>query len=318
MMMRNSVLRRASVTQCTDRVSGIWLPVTTRVWLMQFGADSPRVRTLAAVLRETRERVGISQRELSRRLNVANSTVGRWEKGQAVPSTEAVAKALDCLGIDEEEREYILSLARGSVSDDWLASGMPGMTHELSVLMDYERNARRIFQWAPLLIPGVLQTSDYARAIMSAQGALPPSVADARVNLRMARRDAVTRRRNPTELVALVGEPAIRGGIGGREVMVDQLHYLLDVADRDNITLQVVRMSGEWHPGHVGPFMLYEFDRTPPVVYLEHERASAFVVDDSDIRGFKAAVDIIGDVAMSQEDSIGLITKLIKIGEESP
>lgn len=301
-VMRISLDRGASVTQCTDRVSGKWLPVTTRVLLMQFSAGSPRAQTLAAVLRETRDGVGISQRELSRRLNVANTTVGRWEKGLAVPSPEAVAKVLDCLEIyDDEERDRILALA-SSRSDDWLVSGIPGMTQQVSGLMNYERTARHITQWAPLLIPGVLQTSDYARAMMSAQGTLSPSVADARVNLRMARRDAVTRRRNPTELVALIGEPAIRGGIGGREVMGDQLCHLVDLAASDNITLHVVHMSGEWHPGHSGPFMIYEFERMRPAVYLEHHRVGAFVVEEDDVGEFRAAADIIRGVGMSPEE----------------
>lgn len=281
-------------------------------------ADSPRARTLAAALREARVQVGISQRELSRRMTVANSTIGRWENGQILPSADDVAKLLCCLRIDDEERESILSIASDTVADDWLTSGQPGVTQQLAGLMDCERTARQIVQWAPLVIPGVLQTSDYARAMM-ARGTASPGDADHRVMLRMARRDAITRRREPTGLVALIGEPAIRGGIGGRAVMVDQLRQLLDLAAHDNITLQVVGVAGEWHPGHAGPFMLYEFDgKRRATVYLEHHRTGAFIVDGNDVRDYRAAIETIRGVGMSPEDSLELIACLVKTMEETP
>lgn len=283
-----------------------------------FSADSPRVRTLAAVLREARERVGISGRELSRRMEVANSTIARWENGQIVPSADDVAKVLTCLGIESDERESILSIARDTIADDWLTSGPTGVSRQLAGVMECERTARHVTEWAPLLIPGMLQTSAYARAIL-ARGTLPPGEAETRVMMRMARREAITRRRDPTALIALIGEPAIRGGIGGRAVMADQLRQLLDFAALDNITIQVVSVAGEWHPGHTGPFILYEFEEhRRPIVYLEHHRSGAFLVDDNDIRDFQAAVDTVRGVGMSSKDSLEFISDLVKTMEETP
>lgn len=284
-----------------------------------FSADSPRARTLAAALREARDGAGISARELSRRMEVANSTVSRWEKGQIVPGAADVAKLLTCLGIDGVDRERILSIARDTIADDWLTSGPTGISRQLAGIMECERTARHVIDWAPLLLPGMLQTSNYARAIMEAQGTLSPGEAETRVMMRMARREAFTRRRDPTQLVALIGEPAIRGGIGGSAVMADQLRQLLDFVALDNITIQVVDVSGEWHPGHLGPFILYEFgEGRRPIAYLEHHRSGAFLVDDNDIRDYQAAVEIIRGAGMSQEDSLVLIADLIKTMEATP
>jgi DNA-binding XRE family transcriptional regulator len=278
---------------------------------MQLSADSLRAHILGTMLRDARERVSISQRELSRRLNVANSTIGRWENGSAAPSAETVARALDCIdNVENAVREDLLSLAGESDDGDWLNSGPLGITPQLAGLMKFERMARRISQWSPLTIPGVLQTSDYARAMLSAQ--MSPNLCEARVNLRMARRDSVTRRRNPVALLALIGEPAIRGGIGGPDVMSDELGYLIEVAKSPNITLRVVKTDTAWHPGHSGPFMIYEFARLPSFVYLENHRSGAFLTEDHDVREFHTAATTIQTHALTESDSLDLISSLAR------
>lgn len=280
-------------------------------------AGSPRARTLAAMLREVRERTGISVRELARRLQLAHTTVGRWENGQTVPTSEDVASVLACLQIGGQERENILSLARGSAADDWLASGPPGIAKQLAGVMECERTATGITEWAPLVIPGLLQTSDYAKAMLT-RDTLSSGEVETRVIMRMARRDAVTRRRDPTPLVALIGEPAIRGGIGGPAVMLDQLRHLSDAAKSDTITIQIVTVSGEWHPGHAGPFILYDFDENlRPIVYLEHHRSGAFIVEEDDLRDYRAAIETIRDRGMTPDDSAELINELITTMEPS-
>jgi hypothetical protein len=105
-----------------------------------------------------------------------------------------------------------------------------------------------------MVIPGPLQTSDYARAILES-GTSSPAEVESRLMMRMARRDAFTRWRDPIRLLALIGEPAIHGGIGGPQVMADQLAHLLDMAKLNTVDLHVVSVSGDWHPGLQGPFM---------------------------------------------------------------
>jgi len=184
--------------------------------------------------------------------------------------------------------------------------------------MECERTARLITEWAPLVIPGLLQTSAYARAMLGV-GTLSAGEIETRVMLRMARRDAFTRRRNPTRLVALIGEPAIRGGIGGPSIMADQLSYLKELAELETITLQVVGVSGEWHPGHAGPFIRYEFDEgLPPILYLEHHVSGAFLVDESDLKDYDAAIETIRARGLSPEASVQLITDIMTSLEATP
>jgi transcriptional regulator with XRE-family HTH domain len=269
------------------------------------------------MLREARVHTGISVRELARRLQVAHTTVGRWESGHTVPGSDDVAAVLACLQIPDEERERILAVERGSVADDWLASGPPGISQQLAGVMECERTATSIVEWAPLLIPGMLQTSAYTRAMLT-RGTLSAGEVETRVALRMARRDSFTRRRDPTQLVALIGEPAIRGGIGGQSVMADQLRHLLDNAKYDTVTIHVVSVAGEWHPGHTGPFILYSFnDGMRPIVYLEHHRSGTFLVDEDYLREYQRAVDMIRRVARGPDESQELIANVMTALEES-
>jgi hypothetical protein len=101
--------------------------------------------------------------------------------------------------------------------------------------------------------------------------------------------------------------------------MADQLRELLDLAALDTVGLQVVGMNGDWHPGILGPFILYEFDaKMPPIVYLEHHRSGAYTVDGSDVKDYRAAIETIRDIGMGKEDSLELIREQIKILEETP
>lgn len=271
-----------------------------------------RARSLAAALRDVRTRAKVSVREVARRLSVHHTTVSRWETGAVVPSAEDVAAYLAVISVTGDERDRILALARASDESDWLISGPPGISPQLASVMDYERTASAITVWAPLVIPGLLQTSDYAAAIISRSSAsISPGEVEARVMVRNARRDALTRL-HPVQLHALVGLPALHGQIGGRAIMVSQLRHIADMAQRDNVTVQAYDLGGEWTPAHAGQFILYEFEEDlSPVVYLEHHRSGAFLVDEQDVVDYKAAAETIRREAMSPSETTELIASVI-------
>jgi transcriptional regulator with XRE-family HTH domain len=207
---------------------------------------NPRARALAGALRQAREAKvpKVSMNSLARVLGESKSTVSYWETGNRVPSTEDVASYLTALGIVGEQRDTILDLARGASEPDWLTVGIPGIAQQLAGVLECERTASAVTNWSMGLVPGILQTSDYAREVI---GQDFPG-AEAKVALRLSRRDALTRR-NPVHLTALLGEMAVRQVIGGREIMADQLRYLLTVAELETVRLQVVPIGDGWHPG---------------------------------------------------------------------
>lgn len=246
-------------------------------------------------------------REVARRLGTAHSVVSYWETSKRVPRLEDVASYLTAIGVTGDDREAILALGRHAGDQDWLTVGIPGISQQLAGTMECERAAAAITDWSPHLVTGLLQTSDYARAIISGD-ALPPGEVEAGVLVRMGRRDVVTRS-NPVRLTALLGEAALHELIGGPRVMADQLRHLVKLAESNTITIQVVRSSQGWHPGLLGPFVLYDFDGAPSIVLLAHYRTGAFVSEPDDVADYKSAVDKIHQLAMSPADSLSLITR---------
>ncbi len=246
-------------------------------------------------------------REVGRRLDISHSVVSYWETSKRVPRLEDVASYLTAIGVTGDEREAILALGRHAGDQNWLAVGIPGMSQPLIGVMECERAAAAITDWSPHLVTGLLQTSDYARAIIGGE-ALAGGEVEARVLVRMGRRDVVMRS-NPVRLTAYLGEAALHEMIGGPRVMADQLRHLIKVAESDTITIQVVRSYQGWHPGLMGPFVVYDFEGSPSIVLLEHHRTCAFVVEPDEVAGYKTAVDRIDQLAMSLADSLALITQ---------
>ncbi len=251
----------------------------------------------------------MSGRELSRRLGLSHGTVSHWETGRRIPTPEDVASLLTAAGITGAEKQRVIELARHASEPNWLTVGMPGIPQQLAGAVECERAASSIVEWAPMGLPGLLQTGDYARAIAAASG-LPSYELEQRVVLRLARREVLTRR-DPVVFHALVGEDALRDKIGTPEVMEEQLRYLLELAERENITIQIVPPRIGWHPGIAGPFVLYDFPEAPSVVHFEHFSSGAFVPDEDDVLAYRKAVDSIRAVALGQKDSTKLMAEIL-------
>lgn len=284
------------------------------LWYMgRTSAETPRARALAELLTKEVKDAGISARELGKRMGVSHVTIGRWIRGETRLDPEDVAAMLAHLGVNGEQRDQILALARGNHGQaDWLTTGAPGVSQQLAGVMHLERTANQMLDWSPAVVPGLLQTRDYAEAILSSGSKLPVDEVQHRVDLRMARRDALMRT-DPIQLDAFVGEPAVLGGIGGRRVMVDQLRYLLKMADRfDSVTIRMVSLFHDWHPGLMGPFLLYDFPDLPSIVHLEHHSSGAFLYDKKELEAYQDAAATLRRVAHDPGGTRAMIAEKIR------
>lgn len=242
------------------------------------------------------------------RLGLSHGAVSFWETGRRAPTTEDVAALLAALHVVGEEREEILGLARHVSDGSWLTTGVPGAPAQLAGVMECERAAVEMIEWAPMVVPGLLQTSDYARAVFAA-GDHSTQDLETRVMLRLARREVLERAKS-LRLRALVGEQALREQLATPPVMRQQYAYLLTVSRRPNIEIRVVRSNVGWHPGLMGPFILFGFDDQPDVLYLEHHRTGAFTPDEDDVRAYHEAVSRMETLALSTEESREFIETL--------
>lgn len=264
-------------------------------------------RELATALRDLRGHRSLTTRAVADRITVSAANISHWERGARLPSDERLCQLLDALDASADERERLLGLRRQAEGPGQFNAGQPGIDATLAQLIDHERAATRITVGAPLLIPGLLQTSDYARAIMSSQ---PDS--ELRVALRSGRRDIITRAREPVELVALIDSGALTRPVAPLAVMRDQLQHVLDLGRRPNVTIQVVSSTFQgYHPMLAGPSELIEFAKAAAIVLLEHHRSSAFLWEEEDVAEFVEAAELIRTkVAMTPARSAEVIAEI--------
>lgn len=272
-------------------------------------APHPRARAIAAALKKLCEDRGVGVRELARRVDTSHANVSYWLNGRRIPPIENVATILHELGVVGAERDRILDLARDAESkSNWLSSGMPGMSPGLAGVLDCEATADDILEWSMSVIPGLLQTSAYARAVLSA--AREGNGIDSLVMMRLGRQEVLTRPK-PVKFTALIAEEALGQVLTSEEDHAGQLKHISEMAKRPNITVQIVGARQGWHPGLTGPFIIYNFPDAPSIIHIEHLSSSAFLYEPRDVEAFQAAAQVVRGKAMSPEASADLIASVI-------
>lgn len=263
-------------------------------------------RELGAQLRQLRKDAGLSLRDLEKRVGFSNAKISLWENGRRLPSIDDLEHVLEDLNATDDDRERLLGLRQA-------ATDVPGVIttgnigRQLAKLIDYEERADGIFYWAPLLVPGLLQTSAYTRAVMSNVPNAEP-----RVKLRSGRQQILTRRRNACTLHAILDSEVLVRPVAPIDVMIDQLHFLLDMAKRPNVTLQIVSSTRPgYHQGLAGPFELINFPTAAPVVHLEHVSSSVTLWKGEDVKRFIDTSGMIQQAAMTPAESAGVIEDIV-------
>lgn len=271
---------------------------------------TPKLRALGVALRKAREARGVGLRELARQLDDDPGALSRYETGERASKPEKVSQILATLGVRGEDYDSIMALTRDSEGPLWIAVSLHQRQRQVEAMLEFEDMASRITVVDPLLIPGLLQTRGYAEGIMKADEDVPASEIRTRVAVRMGRQ-SVLDRANPVRLDAFVGEGVLDQLIGTPSVMAEQLRWLLEIGGRDNLTIRVMPKSSGWHPGLEGMFNLIESEPLP-VVLLDTRRSSVFLHEQADVDSYRRAVERVARIAMSPEDSAGLITEHLR------
>lgn len=265
---------------------------------------TPKARALGRALREAREGTGRKLRAFADELGRDPGLLSRWETGERAPTPEQVAQILTLLGVNGARFDEIITLAQGTTDPRWLAITLPEQSQQFNALLDLEESAKRIINVTPLLMPGLLQTNDYIRAMFTI-GA-PPGEAAARVASRIGRKE-VLNRPDPPHLLALVGEAVLAQMIGSPEIMVGQLRHLAEMASWSTVDVRVISFASDWHPGLEGPFVIIEPRQATPVVQLENRRSLLLLHEEADVAPYQEAAERVLAVALSPDDSARLI-----------
>ncbi|MFD9890890.1 Scr1 family TA system antitoxin-like transcriptional regulator [Amycolatopsis sp. NPDC059027] len=271
---------------------------------------------LGAALKAVREARKLTQRSMALAIGRKESDSGllsRWEKGERIPKPEEVDAIVKALDLDEATATELAELLAAATSEgqggQWLAVTLPERRQQLNAMLAFEHTATKVTQVTPLLIPGVLQTSDVIREIMR-KGKLPEHEIVERVAMRIGRRELITRR-NPAHLEVLLGESAIRYVIGGREIWADQLRYLLEMTELPNVEVRLVPYSAGWSPVLSGPFIIVDSDVRESIVHVETQRSGLILKDADDVAAHRREADGAKEAALEPAATVDYINKVI-------
>ncbi|MGV9503265.1 helix-turn-helix domain-containing protein [Streptomyces sp. NPDC003642] len=279
---------------------------------MQHG-PAVRRRKLGAELRALRAAAGLTSGEAARLVGWHQSKVSRIETGTSGVKPADVRLLLDAYRVADTQLRDLLMMLAGS--DDtggrhhwWHAyRGVLPPTYRDFISLESQASAMRTLETT--VVPGLLQTPEYARAVTrAAVEGLPEDRLDTLVEVRLARQD-VLRADPPLELSAVLDEAVLRREVGGPGVMARQLERLVEAARLPQVRLQVLPFAAGAHIGVTGPFVIFSFSSTSDldVVVLDHLTSSLYLERKEDLQAYTEAFNALQIHALSPEDSLDFI-----------
>jgi transcriptional regulator with XRE-family HTH domain len=273
-----------------------------------------RRRYLSAELKRLRIEAGISAGQAADALGCSTDKIHWIERaGWSHPKWRDVRDLLDAYGVAANpKRDELITLARESGGKDWWQPYSRMLSKKYTAFIGLEADAASVLTFELCMVPGLLQTEDYARAAIEAAAAgLTAEEIDQRVAVRMERQ-RIFHEGDSRRLYAVVDEAALRRPVGGPNVMRAQIEHLIDLAGHPKITLRVVPFSAGPHPSATGAFTLLSFSEgSPMAVYAETVGGDVLVEDPLEIAGYERVFRRLGAMALTPE---GTVTALTTIG----
>jgi transcriptional regulator with XRE-family HTH domain len=268
-----------------------------------------RARRLAAELQRRCEATGMSREEVARQLEWSTSTLFRIETGRNRPQPGNVRMLLELYGVTGPERHALIQLTREARQPGWWHSFRDVLPNPYEVYIGLEAGATPIRNFEPVVVPGLLQTADYAREIFrNGPIELDPEEVERLLEVRLARQEILARADRP-RLWAVIDEAVIHRVVRSPSVMREQLRHLAESAREGKTTIQVVPYRAGAHAGAIGAFVILDFaDATDPaVVYVETLAGDIYLEKRPDVNRYTLAFDRLVAAALHPDDSVHLI-----------
>ncbi|MET9290484.1 helix-turn-helix transcriptional regulator [Streptomyces sp. NPDC003077] len=273
-----------------------------------------RRRRLATILIKYREEAGKSIDDAAARIGCHRTKINRIENARLGISVGELRDLMGFYGVgDAELVEEMISLARQGRAPGWVRRASKARP-SYSDLIGYEETTNYIRSYEQTLITGLLQTPEYARAVINAaQAALEDDEVEALVTARMERQKFLGGHKSP-RLHVIQGEAALRLQVGGPEVMGQQLDHLAFIALRPWIDLQIIPDRAGAHAGLYGSFVIYGFPHPAfsDVVCVEHRTGTLYMETPEEIEEYTLVFDSLRSIALSPSDSLDLVAEIRK------
>jgi transcriptional regulator with XRE-family HTH domain len=271
----------------------------------RFNPPTPRSRRLGRELRRLREAAKLTLEQVGVALECSPSRVQRIESGEIRVRPGDVMEILNALGVghDTEPGRTLLTMTQGLRETGWWQQ-LGSLSQKYLTYIAFESEATRLLNYEPTLVPGLLQTEDYARSVISAGWDLEPDAINERVQARLKRQSVLTREQKPLRLWAVVSEAVVLCDVGGREVLVKQLGHLVEMSKLPNVSIQVLPFAAGAHLADKGGFALLSFEKgDPDLGYIETLGGELFLESTEDIRKLSAVYDNLKTLALSPAES---------------
>lgn len=293
--------------------------------MSETGSTLPR-RQLGRYLLEWRTRAGLTQQRAAELLEIGTSSLQRLEKGQnSRIKSRDIRAACDLYGVPGDLTEALVGLAKQANVKSWWHQYGDLIPKTFDVYVGLEAAATGLFSYQSDLVPGLLQTADYNRALV--QRIWPDETAeqwDQRVQIKTQRQNIVTRKTQPIGLDVVVGEAALRRVAGSGAIMAAQLRHLADMSTKENITIRVLPFGAGFPDGvAMPPFVILAFDHDlfgetvePPVVYLEGAVDDMYLENTDDVKTYYQRYNSIKAAALDETMSRSLLRQVAREHEQ--
>ncbi|MCX4744985.1 helix-turn-helix domain-containing protein [Kitasatospora sp. NBC_01287] len=272
-----------------------------------------RGRRLGAELRRLRDASGKSTEDAAGVLKCSRAKISRIETGASGIRRLDLSVLLDLYGITEPHaRDALEQLARDGKKRGWWHDYGDTVPPAYADFLGLENDARYIRTWQPMVIPGLLQTEGYTRALLEANpAAVRKERVEQLVRIRMERKE-VLNKADPARFWAIIWEPALRCPVGGEAAHRTQLTHLTEVAELPNVTLQVVPLEVGATAGACGAFVMFGFSDSPMpgAVFLETLTSSHYLENESELDGYGLAFDYLRSSALNPARSRDMIAAI--------
>jgi transcriptional regulator with XRE-family HTH domain len=269
-----------------------------------------RRRELAALLRSLRNQKGLTVEQVADQLLCSPSKVSRMETGHSVATLRDIRDLCALYEVtDQAERDRLITLARESKQQAWWQSYDLGY----ATYVGLEAEAVAISDFQSSVVPGLLQTADYARAVDErAMPRVSQDQIEMQIKARLTRQRILTQD-NPPLFAAVLDEAVLHRVVGGPRVMESQLERLIEAARLPNVTLQVIPFSIGAHPGLESNFIILELPSpTPGVIFVEGLVGSTYLERPDDLERYREVFKSLQTIALSSKDTANLVASLAR------
>ncbi len=269
-------------------------------------------RQLARELRHLRERKGMTGEQAAGTIGWEQSKISRMETAKMRITTGEVMELCEAYGIEGDERARLIKLARGARQRDWWHEYGSFVKKGFIDYLAFEAEAQTSMGYEAQVIPGILQTEDYTRAILRGAQARRPEEIDRGTELRLARQKRITAREDPLNVWTVIDEAVLHRVVDSPAVMKAQLEHLLYLNELATVSIQVLPYATGIHAAIDGPFVLLAFENYPDLLYIEHLMGCVYLEKPSETDRGRMVFDHLRSAALNTGDSARLISEKIK------